>query len=331
MDGAIITQGGFTSTGATTIIQIPQGANWMRVINYTNANAQGNDSVRFTWQLGMAAGTGIREFKSAGGDGLSMLALVNPAGFTLVATSGNPLSTPVAVTASSNVVRPIVSTASTVGLSAGDMVKLTSMTGQEDLSGYTFTVDTVVANTSFRIASALATAPGAAATAGFWTKVKFDPLFYPRHRFIVNVTQAASAVVTLSIPSGYKVGQEVRFIIPDARFGMVQLNNLVGIITAVNDAVATQTITVNIDTTAFTAFTFPTAAQAATAFSKAMVVPNGIDTATALAASANILSDATTNTGLIGMSLGGGSDAPAGLAGDVMYWIAGNSFSVTNT
>lgn len=331
MDGTIITQGSFTSTGASQIIDIPQGAEWMRVFNYTNAGAQGNDSVEFYWQLGMADGTGLRYFKSGGGNGLNMLTMANPDGFTLVDTSANPVGNAVAITATSNVVRPIVSTASTAGLVAGDVVRLTNVTGAEDLSGYDFTIDTIVANTSFRIAGALANAPGAAGVSGFYRKIKFNPIFYPRHRFIVNVTRAAQAVVTLSIPSGYKVGQEVRFIIPSTFYGMTELNNLVGTITAVDDTVATQTITVNINTTAFTAFTFPTAAQAAVPYGKAMVVPAGMDTAAAIAAAADILSDSTHNTSVRGMLLAGGGDSPAGANGDVMYWRAGHTDQVTNS
>lgn len=330
MDGTILTQGKFTSTGASQIIDIPQQADWMIVYNYTNAAAQGNDSVKFYWQRGMDDGTGIRFFKSGGADTLNLLTLASPNGFTAVDTSANPLAAPVAVTSATNAVRPVVSTGSTAGLVAGDVVRLTNMTGQEDLSGYDFTVDTIVANTSFRIAGALATAPGAAATAGFWRKIKFNPIFYPRHRFIVNITQAASAVVTLSIPSGYKVGQEVRFIIPSTFYGMTELNNLVGTVTAVDDTVATQTITVDINTSTFTAFTFPTAAQAAVPYTKAMVIPAGEDTAAAIAASQDILSDATRNTAVLGMLLAAGADSPAGANGDVMYWLAGHSQQTTN-
>lgn len=330
MDGTILTQGSFTSTGASQIIDIPQEANWMRVLNFTNANAQGNDSTEFYWQLGMADGTGIRYFKTGGTDAMSVLALTNPNGFTPVDTSSNPVGNAVAITATSNVVRPIVSTANTAGLVAGDVVRLTNVTNAEDLSGYDFTIDTIIANTSFRIAGALANAPGAAGIAGFYRKIKFNPIFYPSIRFIVNVTQAASAVVTLSIPSGYKVGQEVRFIVPSTFYGMTELNNLVGTVTAVNDAVATQTITVNINTTAFTPFTFPTAAQAVVPYGKAMVVPAGMDTATALALAADILSDSTRNTSVRGMLLAAGNDSPAGANGDVIFWVAGHSDQVTN-
>jgi hypothetical protein len=112
---------------------------------------------------------------------------------------------------------------------------------------------------------------------------------------------------------------------------MVELNGLSGTVVAVNDTLATQTVTVDIDTTTFTPFVFPTAVQWANPLSKAMVIPQGMDTAQALAQSANILSDATTNEGFIGVTLVAGAESPAGQANDVIYWVAGKSFSVDNS
>ena len=56
----------------------------------------------------------------------------------------------------------------------------------------------------------------------------------------------------------------------------------------------------------------------------------GEDTATALLAGVDILSDATLNTGYLGMLLTGGINNPGGAASDVVYWVAGKSFSVSN-
>ena len=59
-------------------------------------------------------------------------------------------------------------------------------------------------------------------------------------------------------------------------------------------------------------------------------MPIGEDTATALALGANILGDATTNVGYFGMQLQAGAGSPAGVTDDVIYWVAGKSFSVNN-
>ncbi len=339
MEGTIIQQGRFTSDGNVEQLQIRSDFDWIRTYNETAIIQNAADlGAVFYYQRGMTNGRGLFYSKlgTVANDPLTIGQIAASSGFTVLDTSGNPLLAAVAITAATNVVRPIVATGDTAGLAAGDVVRLTGVTGAESLSGYDFTIDTITPNTNFRIAGALATAPGAAGTAGAYRKISFNPLYYPRHRFIANVTQAASAVVTLTVRTGYAVGQLVRFVIPadevanTAVYGMTELDGLVGTITAINDAVATQTITVNIDTTAFTAFTFPTAAQAGTPLSKAMVVPVGIDTAQAITSSVNVLSDATDNEGFIGVELAAGNDSPAGNNADVVYWVAGKSFSVTN-
>jgi hypothetical protein len=327
--GNLIQSGRFTSDGNSKTLQIRSDIDFLEVINFTNAGATGDDGVKFIWQRGLADGAAIYEFKSGGGNNLNLGTLTS-GGFTLVDSSANPLGSSVAITAATDVVRPIVSTANTGDLVAGDIVRLDSVTGSLGLAGIDFTVDTIVANTSFRLAGAMANSQGSAGTAGNYRKVKFDPLYYPRHRSILNITQAASAVVTLSVPSGYKVGQKVRFSVPESEYGMVEMDGLLGTVTAVDDTTATQSITVNIDSSGFTAFAFPTSAQAASPLSQAMVMPVGMDTAQAQSSSVDQLSDATDNVGYIGMLLGAGASAPAGASNDVMYWRAYKSELVNN-
>lgn len=339
-DNTIIQQGRFTADGNSRQLEIRSDFDWMRVYNET-AIAQGAADLgaEFYFQRGMTNGRGVIYTKlgTVANDPMTVGQIAASSGFTLLDTSGNPLLAAVATTDVSNVVRPIVLTGDTSGLAAGDVVRLTNQATDEQVNGYDFTIDTIVANTSFRLAGALANVGGAGgAQAGFYRKINFDPLYYPRHRFIANITQAAQAVITLTVQSGYAVGQEVRVLVPNDQvagasvYGMTEMNNLLGTITAINDAVATQTITVDIDSTNFTAFSFPTAAQAATALRKAMVVPVGMDTAQAISSSVDLLSDATDNQGFIGVELAAGNDSPAGNNNDVIYWVAGKSFSVSN-
>jgi hypothetical protein len=119
---------------------------------------------------------------------------------------------------------------------------------------------------------------------------------------------------------------------------MTQLNGAVGTITAVNDAVATQTITVNIDTSAYTAFAHPTTVTGVNPFSRALVVPYGMDTGFCLSQVPIVdwTSGSLRDTAILGIQLGGGASAganagPAGADNDQMYWIAGKSFGVNNT
>jgi hypothetical protein len=332
MATTIASSGTFTSTGATVTLNLRSDLDWIRVYNQTAAGTAGGGTdlpFEFFFQRGMAAGTGLQWTKldTVANDPVTVSLLTAPNGFTLVDTSASPFGAAVATTAYTNVVRPIVSTGSTAGLVTGSIVRLYGIVNGQAINGMDFAIDTIVANTSFRIASALATAPGIAGGAGFYRIVNYDPIYYPPFRYITNITSAASAVVTLSVPSQYQVGQEVTFVVKDPNAGMVEIDGLTGTITAVTDTVATQTITVDIDTTAFTAFTFPTTAQAAGGVNRPIVIPAGMDTAQALTSSVNILSDAMVNQAILGVRLAGGAAAgaaagPAGAAGDVMFWNA---------
>lgn len=324
----VVQQGRFTADGNNKTIQVRSDIDWMHVYNFSHiANAAGNDGVHFYWQRGMDDDDGIYWYLSGGTTNLDIEDLGTGSqasgGFTLVDSSGNPLTAAVAVTAGTNAVQPVYNTASTAGLAAGDVVILDNLTGQGNLAGFEFQVDNVVANTSFRMAYDIATAPGAAATAGNWRKIKWDPIYYPRRRFISTITAAASAVVTCSVDHGLTVGQKVRLQVP-AAFGMVEMDKLQGTITAVTAS----TLTLNIDSSGFTAFQFPVAGQEP--FTFAQVVPLGADTAQAISSSVDMLDDATDNVSYLGMILTAGSDGPGGENGNVMYWQAGKAFSVTN-
>lgn len=361
------------------IIAIPSGVDWLYVRNYTKAGANGLNSVYFNgtangfagveyyWQRGMAAGTGMVQYKSNAGSALNQDTMVT-GGFTLYDPSGNTpgalsaLSNPVATTASTNATRPVVSTASTAGLQPGSVVRLSS-SAQTDVNSIDMVVGTVVNNTSFTLLTAtnpLATAPGAIGGAGFYRIVNTNSLFYPRRRNVVAITQAVNANVSTAIAHGLTAGQAIRFEIP-AQSGMIQLNST----PANNYATATvvqviddYNFTVNVDSTAFTPFTWPTIAQQPSSFPH--IVPVGEDTASALLSpyaqtpsiggqqifntNTGILADSTVNTGFLGMILGAGGNGTAlttpisGPAGsvhftagnvidvaDTMYWVAGKS------
>lgn len=326
MDNTIIQQGRFTqpATAANVTLQIRSDVDWIKVYNTTVIAAGGaNNGAEYYFQRGMTNGTGLIYTKENTIGALVPTVLGANLGFFLVDSSVQTTTAPVAITAVSTANPPVVSTGSTAGLSAGNVIRLNTVAGAPQFGGIDFTIDTIVANTSFRLpfASQLAVA----GTTGFWRKLNFDPLYYPRRRFISTIVAGATTVVKMTVTHGYTVGQLMRFIVP-AAYGMVELNNLTGAITAIDTV--NNTITVNIDSSGFTAFAFPLAA--AVPFSPAEVVPVGEDTATALSFDTNILDDATINEGYIGVTLVAGATSPAGAANSTSYWVAGKSFSVTN-
>lgn len=394
MDGTILGQGSFVANftnlanpnpgnaeigqSNAMLIAIPSGVDWMHVRNYTqygtvgttgayfNGTANASVGADFYWQRGMAAGTGIVQYKGAASAALDGDTMVS-GGFTLYDPSGQSagslplLGAAVATTASTNATRPVVSTASTAGVIVGTVVRM-SNTAQLDVNGVDMVVGAVTANTSFTLltaTNALATAPGLIGGAGFYRIVNVNPLFYPRRRFITNITQAINGNVSTSVAHGMAVGQEIRFQIP-AVSGMTQLNSTpqnnyqaYTIFSVVDD----YNFTINADTTGFTAFTYPTSAQEPV--SPPIVVPIGEDMAGALVyggtqipsiggqqifnTNTGILSDSTVNTGFLGMLLGNGGNGlelttpilgPSGSVawsagnvgtGDTIYWVAGKS------
>jgi hypothetical protein len=329
MDLTIIQQGRFTSTGSAQTLQIRSDVDWIRVYNET-ALAQGAADLgyEFYWQRGMTNGRGVvwTKLGTVANDPVTVGQIAANAGFFLVDSSIQNPGAAIAETAISNAVQPVVTTANTGSLATGSIVRLSADTNVPNIMGIDFEVDTVVANTSFRVRWALANAPGAAGAGdGFYRQIPFDPIFYPRRRFIVNITQAAQAVVRLSVAHGYTVGQQIRFVVP-AEFGMIEMDGLQGTITAISTA--NNTITVDIDSSAFSAFVFPNNTNSE--FTFAQTIPFGEDTAQALASGVDILAGATLNTAYLGMNLAAGTLSPAGQANDVLYWVAGKSFSVDN-
>lgn len=365
MDGTILGQGSFV-VGATIvpqIVQIPSGADWMKVVNYTqfgNIGTPGTATgLEFYWQRGMAPGSAIVKYGANGVRTLSADTIAT-GGFTLFDPSGNSgsnalplLSAPVATTASTNAVRPVVSTGSTAGVAVGTVVRM-SNTAQTDVNGIDMVVGAVTLNTNFTLLAAsnqLATAPGAIGGAGFYRIVNVDSPFYPRKRFVTNVTQAVNPTVATSVAHGLTPGQAIRFNIPSVS-GMIQLNptpqnnyQYATVLTVVDD----YTFTIDINTTSFTAFTWPTIAQQPSSFPE--MHPVGENTSIALSSNTaqvptiggvqipntntGILADSTVNTLFLGMLLGTGGtgtslgaaiSGPAGsVAADVVYWLAGKS------
>lgn len=320
-------QGSFVSDGNNKLISVPSGVTSFSVYNLTNAADNASTSgVEFYWQKGFDDLGGIRRYKD-GSDALleNINDSTNP-GFSEVNTSDQTIGAPIAVTAVSNATNFVVSTANTQGLATnnGVMVRLTDIATEFNTRGFDFEIGTVVANTSFTNRWALANAPGGVAGAGFWRRVYYDPIFYPRTRNIVSISKAAQGVVVCSLPHGYKVGQTVRFHIPEG-WGMTELDNQTATVVAVS--LAANSFTIDINTLGYSTFTW---IASTLSFDWATVAPSNMNTAVALAADVNEFNDARENQAVIGIVLYAGAQSPAGVADDVIYWVADTASSVDN-
>ena len=326
-------QGSFVSTGVSVFIPLPAGVDYMMVRNRTQSYAAGaGQGVEFFWQLGMTQGLGTIYTKTSSTNALAIGQIAANAGFFLQDTAYSIPGPSVAITGISGAQPPVVATGTTTGLIAGStVVRIFSTVGALQLQGLDFTVGTVVGSTSFTLAYMTAIA-AASPGAGSYRIIPFDPYFYPTIRYITNISQASQAIVTLSVTHGYQVGQKIRLIIPtvtSVAYGMTELNDVEATIVAVGQADAngiTNTITIDQNTTGFTAFAFPL--TTAPGFTPAQVVPIGENTAVALNLDVNILSDSTVNTAQFGMLLMAGSGSPAGSSADIIDWIAGKSCNV---
>ena len=241
----LIQQGYFTSDGTDKIIPLRSDVDWVEVYNLTNIAASTQwDGVRWYWQREMAQDDALVEFHAAASQVLSLSTAAvgfNGAtyrGITLIDSTTN-FSTPggaVAITAGTNVTQPVYSTADTGTMVNGSIVRIQN-TNHDNLNGLDFSVDTVTADTSFRLANTLATAPGRIAGAnGTYrllapNRTVYD-MFYPRKRVVSNITQASPGVVTTLVDHGYVTGQKVRMKVP-AGCGMTELNDVEVTVTVV--------------------------------------------------------------------------------------------------
>jgi len=329
----IIQQGAFTSDGNDKIIPLRSDVDWVDVWNLTNIAASTQwAGCTWHWQREMAANDAVTEFHAAASQALSMSTCAigyNGAtynGVRLIDSSDRTPGSAVAVTAGTNATQPVYSTADTGTMADGAVVRI-SNTAHDNIDGLDFTVDTVTADTSFRLANTLATAPGVIAGTGYYRIVAPNTtvynMFYPRKRVIANITQAAAGVVTTLVDHGYTTGQLVRMSVPST-CGMTELDGQLVTVTYVSAS----TFSINVDTTGYTAFNFPL--PAISPFTPAQVTPVG---ETANLTYANTLDDAMLNTAFIGMILGAGSSAAVrlgsagGTDGDVIKWVAGKSFA----
>ena len=358
MDGTILQQGTFTQTAGNpaVTIAIPANADYLCVYNYTQASATSGNGYKYYWQYGMGT-SGMVQISNAANAVTSNVTTANafvplnfnnPSVFAL-----NNGST--GISAWSIATPPVLTVGSTAGLSAGTIVRLSSLvsTGGTSIVGYGGMDFTVGLGTLSGTTFSLDYVNGGLATTstGNFTVVGYpitsqtgspalitsNGLFYPTRRYITNMSAASSCVITMSVQAAFSVGQEIRLSLPGGTAVWGAYANLDNyskqnsgttpnswIVTAVNPAA--NTITINANTTGYGTFAFPTALAS---FTPAQVIPFGEDTATALAQNPQLstLGDSVQNVQYLGMTLAGGTgfSAPAGQSGDVIYWVAGKS------
>ncbi len=156
-------------------------------------------------------------------------------------------------TAGTNASPPVIS-ATAHGLVTGDSIVITNSSGRRGLVGIEYSVTRVNAD-SFNLT--YSPAPGAVLGSGSFIKRTLSSRSQ-RQNYILGVTKAQQAVVTLSViiaNTGIKVGSILTFSNLD-NYGMTQLDGMQGKVLSISG----NTITVDIDTRNFTTFSFRTPA-----------------------------------------------------------------------
>lgn len=333
MDNTIILQGRFTSGGTRKQLALRSDVDWMHVINETEFAASNNGhGFEYKWYRGRGT-AGLMYYHPAGDHTVAVNTVASA--FSLVDT-GTPSFGAVnaTITAISNDAIPIVSAGSTTGVSSGSVVRFGTVTNATQVGGFDCEVDTVVVDTSFRLKWMAQLAD--AGTNGSYKTVDVSRTFYPKARYITKITQADPCVITMSVTHDFVVGDKVKIKLwPQVNagasvWGMPEIADKEVKVTAVSTA--NNTITVDLDSTGYTAFTFGSsgdrAATHALRFPQVIPVGPGIIVPVADRAGYYGTTNPQSHEAAIKMFLSSGTTGPAGSTGDVIYWTAGKSFSV---
>ncbi len=327
MSFTILTGGTFTGTGAGVKINLPSSADYMEVFNLTNLAAANPNEVTISRWFGPKFGAGaspadggVKTVKTTA----DLTSTYTSGGFTYVTTS------PVVEAQAANAITAITAASPAVvsqtnTYSDGDILQFYGTTGMLQIAGMNFQISTT-SGAGYTLIGLRAAGFAAPATAGFTRRISKYAAVEPQFLYVTEITKATEAVVRTSVdPTAYYVvGMKVRFSVPSS-FGMTQINGLTGKITALSSA--NYTMTVDIDSTAFSTFAFPASTSSPTAALFATVAPAGAST------QFNPVTNVQTGydfqfqpfrTGQFTpyMYLAGGSQSPGGAASDVVNWIA---------
>jgi hypothetical protein len=233
-------------------------------------------AIEWRWHRSMAQDTakGILQSSDATNPAMTSKSL-SSGGIRTYDTTNPPTFAALTATAiSGNTGAFVVSMANTGTISVGDYVRLYATTGELQIAGYTFQVTAVTANTSITLGYMASSGITFAAAATAGQVIKFIPSrMYPRWRYIANITQAAQAVVYFTEKNDFTPGEIVSFRV-SSNFGMDEINNQQARVLSVTNSSTVSSITLDLDTSGYTAFTFPTSAVAAAGVSPAVCVPS---------------------------------------------------------
>jgi hypothetical protein len=240
--------------------------------NWTSSASPGPTKYAF-WQKGMAAGTALVTANTAGAATDTSVFLAT-GGITPVISAANSFGVNQGGSGITNAGPAVMTLTNSNVYNTGDVVLLEQTTAALQWSGIPWSVVQTGATTyNFGISGDTfsAAAFAAAATNVNTKKVNFPTAFSPYISYIVELVTGSTTQVVTSAPHGLSVGDTVRLVIPSP-WGTTQISGQQGIVTLVPNSVS---FTVAIDSSAASAFVFPTTAQAAAGVTWPQVIPFG--------------------------------------------------------
>jgi len=307
----LLQQGEFTSDGTIQEIELPGAADYFVARNITQAGTTQTPGrgIEFEWVKSdnFADASQIRTFKSDGADTLERT-VDTSGGFTYYEAlpAQEAAVTGTAITAASPAVVSM-----TNSFSDGDRVALYGTTGMRQIAGMDFTISSV-SGAAFTLLGLPAAGFAAPATAVIARRIPKRKDVLPSASFVTAISQASQAVVTTSVAHDYVVGQLLHLSVPSS-FGMSEADQK----TAKVVAVATYSVTLDLDSAAFTAFAFPADGLVPTTRLFASIAPAGQRN------EYNVTEVPFRSGNFVPfISLPAGINSPAGSSGDVISWQA---------
>lgn len=240
--------------------------------NWTSSANPGPTKYAF-WQSGMASGSALVSANTAGA-ATDTSVFLSSGGITPVTSAANLIGASQAGSGITKATPAVMTLTNSNVYSTGDVVFLESTTGALQFSGIPWSVVKTGATTYNLGISGTAfssSAFAAAATNVVTRQVSFPFAFTPYVSYIVGMTLGATTTVVTSFPHGLTAGDVVRLVIPSP-WGPVQVSGQQGTVLSVTDAI---TFVVGINSSAASAFAFPTTAQAGAGVSWPQVIPFG--------------------------------------------------------
>lgn len=243
-----------------------------------NEGSWGNDTavtaIESWFKSGMTQGS-AKTKDQAVTTGILSTNVVTTGGFTFIDTANPPVYAALATTAiTASAGTFIVTMANTGNIAVGDWVLLYATTGALQIAGYKFQVTAVTANTSITLGYMASSGITFAADATAGQVKKYIPnRMYPRTSLIANITAATQAVVSFTGKNDYTPGEILSFRVPE-EFGMQEMDLVQARVLTVTNSATVSSVTLDWNSSGYTAFTYPTSAQALAGVSPAIAVPS---------------------------------------------------------